>query len=202
MTVSDENLLAHVEKLLTASKSKSFLGREFLTWLWYLVEKNDSPMHVQSPRTGHNYLVDIWIDDRLVLESQAAKAHVQTLKGGDPSRSVEAATALLTGKSVKEMRVGFNLDSMGDFTFNLNGSDLAPRTIALPEPPAELSQEEGFSQLSFRLKASQVLVDVIDGLFALFLDERTDETWNDKGLGEIKAWMKQRTPDLSSSSLH
>ena len=199
MTVSSDILLAHVEKLLTTSKSKSFLGREFLTWLWYYAEKSDSTIEVQSPRSKESFIIALWIDDRLVLESPNTKAHVQTLKGGDPSQSVEAATALLTGKSVKEMRVGFSIDSMGDFTFTLSGQDLAPKTISLPEPPAELSQEEGFSLLSFRLKASQILVDVIDGWFCQFLEERIDVDWNEKGLGDIKDWIQARKPDFSTS---
>ena len=195
MTVSDEMLLSHVESLLTTSKAKSFLGREFLTWLWYHAEKTDSPVSIKSPKRERPYFADLWIDDRLVLESQHTKAHVQTLKGGDPSRSIEAASALLTGKSVKEMRVGFNIDALGEFTFTLNGSDLSPRSIHLPDPSSELSQEDSFSLLSYRLKASQVLVDVLDGLFCQFIEERTDDEWQSRGMGDIKSWIQSRSQD-------
>lgn len=199
MTVADENLLSHVENLLTTSKAKSFLGREFLTWLWYLTEKSDGQLQVPCANRKAPYTIDLWIDDRLVLESQHSQTHVQTLKGGEPSRSIEATSALLTGKSVKEMRVGFQIDALGDFTFTLNGVDLSPRSILLPEPNSELSQEEGFSLLSFRLKANEILVDILDGLFFMFLEERVDDDWLNQGMSNIKSWIQNRTPELSHS---
>lgn len=199
MTVNNEALLSHVDRLLSTSKSKSFLGREFLTWLWYYVEKSESPFTIKSPKNTETYTIDLWIDDRIVLDSPNGRAHVQTLKGGDPSRSLEAASALLTGKSVKEMRLGFHLNSMGDFTFTLNSQDLSPKSISLPEPSSDSEQDQQVSLLSFRLKATEVLVDIIDGCFSMFLDQRIDQSWQDEGLGAIKKWIRTKKTDLETT---
>lgn len=187
MTVLDETLLTHVDNLLGASKAKSFLGREFLTWLWFYAENTESIL--LSDGTYGN----IWIDDRMVLESPYGRAHIQTLKGGEPSRSLEAASSLAEGKTVKEMKLGMSHELLGDFTFTLNSLDLSPRAIKLPDPSDDYSQIEHFSLVDYRLKASRLLVDSIDSWFSIFLEKRTHEDWSQKEWAELKKWVLERS---------
>ena len=49
---------------MTLGRSKSFLGREFLTWLWYLAETMQERLRLEV--SGRTLEIDLWVDDRLV----------------------------------------------------------------------------------------------------------------------------------------
>ena len=146
----------YLDRLLTVCKSKTFLGREFLTWLWFQAEANETPFEITAP-SGEKTSFDLWIDDRVILESSGSKAHVHTLKGGDPSQSLEAAAALKSGKTVSEVKIGISVEGYGEFTCVLNYQDLSPRSIQLPDVIEEEDLMNSISPLSVRLELTRVL---------------------------------------------
>lgn len=174
------------------TQAKAFLSSEFLLWLWQLSESPSNPLQLRLLAQGQNLVVKLWIEDRLVLESEEAKAHMQTLRGGEPSRSREAETALQTGKSVKEMRLGLHIDPYGDFLVLLAAKDLLPRGVSIPQPQNGEEGKATSAGLAYRLKMLDLLVDTLDTLFARFLEERTDKNrWHDKRR-ELDAWVISR----------
>ena len=183
------------DKLRQLGKSKGFLGREFLTWLWYQAETSGGSIAVASVGSESNDFtqVDIWVDDRVTLEASIGHVHTQTLKGGDPSQSAEASTALRFGKVVKEMKLGMNIPGIGESTCVLSADELSPRSLQLPQPADELHQEEGFSLLSFRLLACEQFCAILDGLFALFLESRLDQDEYLKVRQDMKQWVQDRS---------
>ena len=100
-------MAAHIETLAKLPESKTFLGSEFLTWLWYLSESSEIPLTLELPSMSESVSVHIWIDDKVILESPLSQVHTNALKGGTPSQSPEARIALQTGKSVKQAKVRF-----------------------------------------------------------------------------------------------
>lgn len=201
MPVDQAKQEAHLAKLRTMTHAKSFLGREFLTWLWYHSENHAEPLTVIGPSTDKSYLVDLWIDDRVTLEAPTGKSHYHTMKGGDPSQSAEAAAALITGKVPKDLKLGMTLHEFGEYIFTLNGDDISPRTVQLPEPPEAAEDLESFSTLGFRMTALDALCDVIDGLFSLFMDDRVDQNRHQEFLNQIREWIKAR-PTGHDAVLH
>ncbi|MFW7377984.1 MAG: hypothetical protein ACOH5I_04175 [Oligoflexus sp.] len=201
MATDMEKNEAHLAKLRSMSQAKSFLGREFLTWLWYLSETTQEPLSVTGPTSNQDYMVDIWVDDRVTLEAPTGKSHYHTIKGGDPSQSAEAATALMTGKTPKDLKLGMNIHELGEFIFTLSGDNITPKSIHLPEAGESLQESEHYSPIGFRLTALEALCEVIDGLFSLFMDERIDQNRYQEFRQQIKEWIKAR-PSGSESLLH
>jgi len=194
----------HVEQLNSLAQSKAFLGREFLTWLWYVAETTDARMAVPSRSEDIKELeFDLWVDDRLVLESSAAMAHENVMKGGDPSRSTEASAALSVGKTVKEMKIGVNVQGFGEYTAVLHCDDLNPRSLKLPKnedaATKEASQED--LPLLVRLRQAEIFLTVVDGLFAQFLKARTEPSWEERGLKDVRGWIRARS-DKVATKLH
>ncbi len=187
----------HITQLTTLAKAKTFLGREFLTWLWYTAETTKDRLIIDKLDT------DLWIDDRLSLEGTAAMSHQHLMKGGDPSHSREAATGLSTGKTVREMKFGCRIKGVGEFTALLQSEDLSPRSLTLPAPETE-SQEGSNDSLPInkRLDAMSAFLRVFDGLFAMFMTERTAPTWEDSTLPAIREWIKKRQNKVESETLH
>lgn len=177
---------------LDITQAKAFLSSEFLLWLWHLSESSANPLQLRLLAQGQSLLVKLWIEDRLVLESDEAKAHLQTLRGGEPSRSREAETALQTGKNVKEMRLGLHIDPYGDFLVLLAAKDLSPKGISIPQAQGGDDSRNSGIGLAYRLKMLDLLVDSLDSLFALFLEERTDKSrWQAKRQ-ELDIWVISR----------
>lgn len=201
MAAKQAQLEAHLAKLRTMSQAKSFLGREFLTWLWFQSETQLEPLTIASPNSAKEYLVDIWVDDRVTLEAPTGKSHYHTIKGGDPSQSAEAATALMTGKTPKDMKLGMSIHEIGEYIFTLSSEDITPKSIHLPEAPETVQDTDHFSPIGFRLAALGALCDVIDGLFSLFMDDRIDQNRYREFRKQIKDWIKAR-PASSESLLH
>jgi hypothetical protein len=189
----------HVDHLATISKAKGFLGREFLTWLWYTAETSREAMRLTA--AGQAYEFDLWIDDKVVLESGGGVAQQHAMKGGDPSQSREASAALATGKTVRELKIGLNDKGLGEFTASLNADDLSPRGLKLPNPESGTAPSDELP-LATRLRRMDTFLALLDGLFARFLEERTSDAWEKDGLTAIRAWIKKRQKQAESATLH
>jgi hypothetical protein len=193
MASKDELQLEQLKQWNDITQAKGFLAADFLLWLWYYIESDQNPSRFRLPGDPQEYLVKLWIEDRLVLESDDAKAHVHTLKGGEPSRSLEAESALQTGKGVKELKLGLHIDPYGDFFCLISAKDLAPRSINIPSP--SVTGDGGSQQrpsLAYRLKMTEVLTETLDMVFRLFMEARIAEDWWDKTWPGIQTWIDQR----------
>lgn len=193
----------HVDQLTTVTKSKAFLGREFLTWLWYVAETSKDP-HIAQIVNGERPEVEfqLWVDDRIVLESGNANAHQSVMKGGDPSQSGEASVALQSGKTVRELKIGLHIKDLGDFTANLHCDDLNPRSLKLP---ASGSRDEGKVDalpVLVRIRHTQMFLEIIDHLFKRFLDLRTQKDWDNMHVLHIRDWVKQKSSGSRAKQVH
>lgn len=204
MSNSSLAIFDHVENLTTLSQAKAFLGREFLTWLWYIAETEVDTLTLHSEELNKKVSFDIWIDDRLVLESSSGEALESHLKGGAPSQSHEAAAALLSGKQVKEMRLGLRVEDIGEYFVTLKSQDLSPRSLKLPTP--DQSSDKGGTDpdelpILTRLYYLRIFSNIMDGLVQRFMALRTTEDWDAKGVKDIRSWIKSRG-NLPGFSIH
>lgn len=186
MTTKAARGLENLEKLSSLSQSKMFLGREFLTWLWFQAESKADRFKLPGGEKGH-----YWVDDRVVLESPQSKAHVNSLRGGIPSESAEAAAALETGKTVREMKIGWDIAGVGAFSAVLRASDLSPHALKLPSAVVG----DADSELQNRVRLMRLALDVIDTLYATFLAERIADGWENKRVQDIRGWIRGRRKD-------
>jgi hypothetical protein len=192
--------LTELRNLIAA---KGFLGREFLTWLWFTSETGVQPIALSGIRPKDKLQCEIWIEDRIKLQSMSAVHHENSLKGGDPSQSPEAAVALSEGKLPKELKIGIHIENYGDFITTINAKDLDPRSLHLPkleDTENGPSTEDGLVNL--RLQQLDAFFRAFDGLFLRFLQERTDPSWEQNGHREMKLWIKTRKGTTKVDSLH
>jgi hypothetical protein len=192
----------YVEQLNAMVRAKGFLGREFLTWLWYLAEEEREPLKAESRHGALEF--DVWLGDRLVLEAATGLALEHVIKGGDPSQSQEAYTALTNGKSVRELKLGITIQGYGDYTATLHCDDLNPRSLKLPQPDDDTAEEGAPRELPIvlRLQQTDAFLAALDGLFARFLQSRTAEGWEDGELKDIREWVRRRQKAAAPSDLH
>ena len=186
------DLVNNLETFADIAKAKAFLGREFLTWLWYVAESRSDAFAV-AISDKESLEIRVWVDDRMVLESTDNGTH--SMKGGRPGQSPEAAISLRNGKSVSDIKVGIDIAHWGAFTATIDHRDLTPRGIKLPvDDPEQMAAAAPADEppMERRLHLTGIFLAVIDGLFQDFLDHRTRDSWQEDGLEPMRAWIRER----------
>jgi hypothetical protein len=151
-----------IEKLKFLQTNRSFLGREFLTWLWYWLETRNHVVDLPGQDPFHLY-----IDDKIVLSSASGPVREHSMRGGTPAIATEAKTALRAGKLVTEASFIMKQSNL-QWTWSLKSDDFCLRNIKLPL----VSAEEADSYLHRRLSHLDLLTELQSHLYATFLKLR------------------------------
>jgi len=119
------------------------LGRDFLTWMWFMCEAEDGKFIV--PDLGEFCL---GIDGPLSLVAENMGAHESVLRKGLPTLSPEAHSALRSGKKLKSARVSF---TRGDeiWTFTLDADNFIFKSLKLPDGEAMDAEARFDERISF-----------------------------------------------------
>lgn len=170
-----------LESLRYLQTNQAFLGREFLTWLWYYTESGRHEIDLKE--LG---IYKLYVDDRLVLSSTAGSAHEQALKGGTPAYAAEALVALQAGKLVQEAKFILQ-DKERQWMWTMRADDLALRSVRLPTVQAP----DASTHMQARIANTQLLVDVVETLFKMYLDLRMSDKFA-KEAEKIRDWMSTK----------
>lgn len=182
------------EKIQHLGELKSFLGREFLTWLWYRSE-NGGEIQFFSFNDQKTYKASFWIDDYLNLESFDKKGHNNYFKGGNPSKSVEATTSLQNGKIVKKLKMGVFVDEVGEFSVSLNDDSSSIYNLVLPPiDPASTEEIDDLSIVFHRVELTELFMNCFHKIYDEFLMERQPQKkWEEEFLPNLKNWVEKRS---------
>lgn len=176
--------------LLDQIHRTAFLGAEFLTWLWFRSE-HDENFTVGEMDTGESLEpFELYFDDKLTVGSAIVNAQENLFKGGHPSSSLEARTALKLGKLAHEAKVRI-MRGTQEWSFVLRAENIAVSGVKLP---AVLSREED-DRFYERMFLQEELDHMIKGLFAVFLRRRLADSWESVDLPAIQAWIRGEEVD-------
>jgi len=166
--------------LIESINQTRFLGKEFLTWLWYKSELNGGAFAL-----GNEQSAALWFDDKIVLELAFDNVkEVNTIRGENPTGSAEAKAALRMGKKVASAKLGMSMASR-DWSFSVSGEELSLSGVKVP---ALLAAEED-EQVLERLTLIEELEGVIDALYKDFMELRTTpKSWKAE-LKSIQEWV-------------
>ncbi|MEE2789146.1 MAG: hypothetical protein VX589_17555 [Myxococcota bacterium] len=176
--------------LLEQINRTAFLGAEFLTWLWYRTEASGELFHVPD----QDVPFEIWFDDRLVVGSTRVNAQENFFKGGHPSSSLEARTALRLGKLATQARLRLVRDNL-EWSFVMNATELNCTGVKLPPVLAKEAEEKLYE----RMYLIEQLDQMVKGLFGLFLRQRISGDWMSQSLPDIQGWVGQTERESTAS---
>ena len=168
--------------LLEQINRTAFLGAEFLTWLWYRTEASGARFHIPDQEVPF----EVWFDDRLVVGSTRVNAQENFFKGGHPSSSLEARTALRLGKLATQARLRIVRDNL-EWSFVMNAAELSCTGVKLPPVIAKETEEKLYE----RMYLIEQLDLMVKGLFGLFLRQRISGDWMSDALPQIQGWVAQ-----------
>jgi len=170
---------------------KDFLGNELLIWLWWVMENDEGMVTIPSPADHRTDDIAITIDKALDMECAWGVRGKQSLRADGPTRLVEAAEALASGKWPRKMQMILaDIADGQQWELTWQGDRMIISSAKLPDVEEATSAREVLEQ---RLQLTRRLGQVVDGLMATFLQLRTSQGWGDKSQ-QIRSWIKQRRP--------
>ncbi len=158
-------------------KQKAFLGREFMTWLWF---RSDEDPVIELPG-GRRCEVEFL--EQLALESVYGDAKSSVLKGESPATSPEAAVALREGKKVRRARIKFCRDG-NDWIGVIDAETLSVSGLKMPAV-GRLPFDEA---IELRMEHFGEFETMFAELYHEFLDRRLEASTWDAELKTIRAW--------------
>ncbi len=167
-----------------AGLTLGFLGREFLTWLWYRCDCGEGRIRLSG---GDE--IAVMIDRTLRLKCAFGLSGTDVITADGPGALPEARAALSTGKL--PTRAGLIVGgALGEFRFTLDAERMAVSGLVLPEPE---ERADGRARLEQRFESIADAADLLDGLFELFLVERTASDFA-ATLRKMSAWAAGTSP--------
>jgi len=165
---------------------RTFLGEEWLTWLWCRAESGDATFDLGGGRS-----VGIAIDAPLLLrapqEDEAGRRPEQALRNGRPLGGAEAAAALRAGKRLVRARL-IVAEGGREWTATFDAETFSLRSVRVPES----EEEESADRANDHVAAFQDLVLAIDGVYREFLLERLAPDLRKKSVLKMRRWVAEK----------
>ena len=161
-----------------------FLGEEFLTWLWYIIEKKQNLI-----KKFDKEFVALEVGNRVVFENRRKESAERITIKGDGASLEEGFLALSKGALVTELNMVYkSAELMWQFTLkgeSLNISGLSSSNTGSPETEDDI---EGYvlDKIFIYEKALQLL----ENLYTCFVKLRVSNTWQNKETPLIKKWIQ------------
>ena len=167
-------------------REKAFLGREFLTWLWFKSERTGGRVELTGGK-----VVEVEFLDRMTLDLSDEDTPQTVAIKGQQSELREGLAALKEGKKIEEARIRVRA-AENDFTMLLKGTWFSYGSFRTPPmlPSAEEADDEG-PEARFLEKAYLVEegIEIVDKLFEHFLKLRISDEWELSELPALRKWV-------------
>ncbi|MFT7582174.1 MAG: hypothetical protein ACI9MR_003856 [Myxococcota bacterium] len=155
-----------------------FLGREFLTWLWYRSDAQEGVFELEDAS------IEVWFDAKLTLDAPGEIKEQNVIKAETPTETDEAQVALQTGKQVTEARLRI-IEDQKQWGATIKADTLGLTSVKLP---ALLSREED-DAIYERFYLMEELEDHLTALYTTFIGLRlNDDSWRAE-IAEIRTWV-------------
>lgn len=169
--------------LAVAYNRYRFIGDEFLTWLWFLIENDQNAIRSIDPEC-----TALEIGNRIVLENRKSKSLERISIKGDDAGLEEGRLALKKGALLAELSLIFKTGE-NQWQFSLKGESLNLSNLKTPGPSNPPSSEE--MEIFVLAKAEQFnkIINFVELMFNEFIHIRISVNWNKKVVPVIKKWI-------------
>jgi hypothetical protein len=163
-----------------------FLGREFLTWLWFKSEAElDGLIKVREQEP-----VIVAVGDKMTLETGDGEYRETLVLQGSHSEHREARLGLMQGKLPEEMHLKL-IRGQDEWQLTLKAATLEIK--GLKSKSAAGPQEDDEDQEAFffdQMYQVEAISAIIDGLFREFLQVRLSPAWEQEEMPRVQDWLE------------
>ncbi len=160
-----------------------FLGDEFLTWLWFVIEHDPAFLKNADPD-----LTSFEIGNRIVLEKKHKKTIERITIKGEEAGLEEARVALQNGALVAELNL-FYRSAQQKWQFTLKGESLNLSGLKTPKiaPPESPDDVEG--SVLEKIFLYDKILQFLEKLYKTFIKLRISNRWQSREISLIKKWL-------------
>lgn len=160
-----------------------FLGHEFLTWLWYMIDMDFESLLEADPE-----MESLAIGNRIVLENHRNNRDETITIRGDGAGLEEGTMALAKGAKVTEMHLVFRAADL-EWRFSVKGESLSLSGLKAPQTQKPESLEDMEGAVLERIYLVQRVTRLVENLYAKFIRQRLDAQWERKTIYRIRDWI-------------
>jgi len=165
-------------------RKTEFLGREFLLWLWFRCETHEGRFDL-----GEDGYAELWLDRKIVLQSESDAGLEKVICSGDSPYLREARFALTKNKEIVEVMVRLTLGDNA-WSFTLDSVFLNFKSFMTPKVLMDKNQDpDGLFYDKFLL--IEKAVTTMDAIFGAFIRLRISPEWEARELPEMVQWIKE-----------
>ena len=142
---------------------QSYLGEEFLTWLWFRLEREGGDFEIGRTKIG------VLIDDFIAFAPHEGDETEQFLRKGAPTRTAEARAGLRSGRRLRRAKLLIARDD-DEWSVVIDGPTMALQGVKIPAD-SEDAQTPG-DRNAERIEYFLDVHDLVFGLYEQFLKDR------------------------------
>ncbi|MGD9056902.1 MAG: hypothetical protein PVJ41_08820 [Desulfobacterales bacterium] len=161
-----------------------FLGEEFLTWLWFVIDQDPTVLRKADPD-----LTSLEIGNRIVLEKRDKKALERITIKGENAGLEEAMLALQKGALVAEINLIYR-SAQQKWQFTLKGESLNLSSMKTPKIAAPESPEDMESAVLEKIFLYDKILQFLEKLYKTFIKYRLSDRWLKRDVNLIKKWSR------------
>lgn len=170
--------------LMERVQQTEFLGREFLTWLWFRSESRDGVFEL-----GELGTVELWFEGKMTLESDGEERGDKVACTGGGTRFREARFALTRNKKVTQAAVRL-LKGDDEWSFSVDAAWLNLSGLKTPKVMQD-AKEDADGLFYERMYLIEQPIAVLNALFAQFIRLRVSQEWEQEERPALNDWIQQ-----------
>ena len=160
-----------------------FLGDEFLTWLWFVIEQDRSLLEKLDPE-----LTSFEIGNRIVLKKRRKKAVERiTIKGEDADLD-EAKLALKKGALVAEFNLIYR-SAQQKWQFTLKGESLNLSSLKTPQTAPPEGPDDLEAMVLEKIFLYDKILQFLEKSYKHFIKLRISNKWQGRETALIRKWI-------------
>jgi hypothetical protein len=161
-----------------------FLGEEFLTWLWYVIEKDQDLI-----KNFDKDFVALEIGNRMVFENRRKESGERITIKGDGASLEEGILTLKKGALVTELNVVYKSVEL-TWQFTLKGESLNVSSLNLPNTDVPESDEDLEGFVLEKIFLYDKILKLLENIFTHFVKLRLSNRWQNKMVPNIRNWIQ------------
>jgi hypothetical protein len=161
-----------------------FLGEEFLTWLWYVIEKDQNLI-----KNFDKDFIALEIGNRIVFENRRKESAERITIKGDGASLEEGILTLKKGALVTELNVVFKSAEL-TWQFTLKGESLNVSSLNLPSTGMPESDEYIEGVVLEKTFLYDKILKILEKIFIHFVKLRLSNRWQNKMVPKIRDWIR------------
>jgi hypothetical protein len=170
-----------------------FIGNEFLTWLWFIIDTDQAYL-----RKLDESFTTLYVGNRIVLENKVNdNSEIITIKGDDAGLE-EGLLSLQKGAVVIEINLCYTSENQ-EWVFTLKGENLSFSGLKLPDTGPLESKDDVEGVVLEKAYLAEKAIQIVQTLYFAFLTIRCSNEWVDDVVPSIKGWIKAG-PDTMKSN--